>query len=63
LPAAVRVIAAPLEEPAAGVVLCVLEEDELVIDEPPQPATRRARAVSDSAAAGRRGKDMAGLLS
>jgi hypothetical protein len=52
---------APAEElslPEAG---AVLEEDELD-EELPQPATIRARAASESAATGRRGKCIDRLL-
>jgi hypothetical protein len=53
------VVALP-EEPSLlelADVLPWLEEDELD-EEPPQPATIRARAVSESAAAPRREKDI-----
>jgi hypothetical protein len=43
-------------------LLSWLEEAELDIDDPPQPATMRARAARESAAAGRRGKDIEQLL-
>jgi len=49
--------AAPVELPAlaAEVVVGWLEGVELVEELPPQPATIKARAVSDSAVAPRRG--------
>jgi hypothetical protein len=59
--AAVRV--APAEPPVfeAAVLLDWLDVDELD-EEPPQPAMMRARAMSESTAAGKRGKDMDQLL-
>jgi hypothetical protein len=55
---------APAEElslPEAGAVLDWLEDDE-PDEEPPQPATIRARTASESAATKRRGKDIDRLL-
>ena len=50
---AVETVAAPPEEPpalVAEVVVGWLEDVELVVELPPQPATKTASAVSDSAA-------------
>jgi hypothetical protein len=63
--AAETVVALAPEDPsplATGALLGWLEEDELVIEELPQPATMRARAVSESTMAGGRGEDIDQLL-
>jgi hypothetical protein len=48
-----------LEPPA---LLAWFEDVELVVDDPPQPATMRAIAASESAAVRRRGKGIDQLL-